>query len=90
MFPIEIINKILIYVSELNNDMIITQYNPKTNKKYYKINFTTDLLWRIKATLIMKRIYPIYNADDYLEKKEFIKVHQLGTLHYENELRLIK
>ena len=38
MFPIEIINKILIYVSELNNDMIITQYDPKTNKEYYKIN----------------------------------------------------
>lgn len=87
MLPIEIINKILIYISELNNDMMITQYDPKTNKEYYKINFNTDL-WKIKATLIMKRIYPIYNSDDYLKTKGFIEVYKLGKLHYDNELRL--
>ena len=44
MFPIEIVNKILIYVSELNNDIIITKYNIITNKEYYKINFVINII----------------------------------------------
>ena len=39
MIPIEIINKILLYVGELNNNMIITQYHLVSNKEYYKIIF---------------------------------------------------
>ena len=35
--PIEIINKILIYVGELNNEVIIEQYN--ATNCFYKINF---------------------------------------------------
>lgn len=88
MLPIEIVNKILVYIGELNNTMIITQYQPITNKEYYMINLNTDLLWRIKSTLIMKRIYPVCNADDYLETKQFIELYQFGIPHYENELRV--
>ena len=88
MIPIEIVNKILVYISELNNNMIITQYNPITNKEYYIINFNTDLLWKIKSTLIMKRIYPVYNTDTYLNTKQFIELCQFGIQHYENELRI--
>lgn len=88
MIPIEIVNKILVYISELNNNMIITQYNSITNKEYYIINFNCVLLWRIKSTLIMKRIYPVYNANDYLKTKQFIELCQIGIPHYENELRL--
>ena len=71
MIPIEIINKILLYVGELNNNMIITQYHLVSNKEYYKINFYSDLIWKIKATIRMKKIYPIYNADNYLKKRFF-------------------
>ena len=74
MIPIEIINKILLYVGELNNNMIITQYHLVSNKEYYKINFYSDLIWKIKATIRMKKIYPIYNADNYLVC-ESIKKH---------------
>jgi len=88
MIPIEIVNKILVYISELNNNMIITQYHTITNKEYYIINFNSDLLWRIKSTIIMKRIYPICNVDDYLKTKQFIELYQFGIPHYENELRL--
>jgi len=88
MIPIEIVNKILVYISELNNNMIITQYHTITNKEYYIINFNTDLLWRIKSTIIMKRVYPIYNADDCLKTKQFIELYKCGIPHYENELRL--
>ena len=49
MLSIEIINKILVYISELNNDIIITQYNPITNKEYYKINYNSGFLWKIKS-----------------------------------------
>ena len=36
MVQVEIINKILVYINELNNDLIMIQYHPITNKKYYK------------------------------------------------------
>jgi hypothetical protein len=85
MLPIDIINKILVYVSELNNSMMITQYHPITNKEYYEINFHSDLLWRIKANLMMKWHYPIYSANfAYQANRELYKI---GTEHYENQLR---
>jgi len=34
MIHIDIVNKILVYVGELNNTLIITQYNLITNKEY--------------------------------------------------------
>ena len=33
MIPIEIVNKILIYVSKINNNIITIQYDLLTNKK---------------------------------------------------------
>ena len=89
MIPIEIINKILLYVGELNNNMIITQYHLVSNKEYYKINFYSDLIWKIKATIRMKKIYPIYNADNYLKEKGFIELYKFGTQHYQKELQFI-
>jgi hypothetical protein len=85
MIPIEIVNKILIYVSEINNNIITIQYDLVTNKKYYKINFYSNLLWKIKSTLIMKQIYPIYSCD--FSKKENIELYQFGIPHYEKKLR---
>ena len=89
MIPIEIINKILLYVGELNNNMIITQYHLVSNKEYYKINFYSDLIWKIKATIRMKKFYPIYNADDYLKKKGFIELYKFGTQRYKKQLQFI-
>lgn len=84
MIPIEIVNIILVYISELNNNTMITQYNPYTNKEYYKINFNSDLLWNIKSTLTMKRFYPIYSCDF---SNGTIELYKFGKAHYENELR---
>jgi hypothetical protein len=81
----EIINIILEYVSELNQDTIITQYCPLTNKEYYKINFHSDLLWNIKSTLMMKRFYPIYSCD--FSNKGYIELYKYGKIHYEKHLR---
>ena len=86
MFPIEIVNKILVYVSEINNDVIITQYHIITNKEYYKINFNSDLLWKIKTNLIMKRIYPIYSYDFF--KMSSYELYQSVMSHYEKQLRI--
>ena len=85
MLSIEIINKILVYISELNNDIIITQYNPITNKEYYKINYNSGFLWKIKSTIIMRRIYPILNGDFF--NKGNIELYKCGILHYEKLLR---
>jgi hypothetical protein len=85
MIPIDIVNKILVYVGELNNSIIITQYNPITNKEYYKINFHSDLFWRIKSTLIMKRHYPIHISD--FHNRDNIELYKYGIPHYENQLR---
>ena len=83
MIPIEIINKILVYVSELNNSIIITQYHLVSNKEYYKINLNSDLVWKIKSTLKMKQIYPIYNS---FTNKSSIELYKFGIPHYEKEL----
>lgn len=85
MIPIEIVNKILVYIGELNNDIIITQYDSITNKEYYKINFNTDLIWRIKSNLVMKQRYPIYSSN--FVKKENIKLYKYGIPHYEKLLK---
>ena len=88
MIPIEIINEILIYVSELNNNIIITQYHPISNKEYYKINFNSNLLWRIKSTLKMKQIYPIYDYNGGFTNKNYIELYKYGIHHYEKELMI--
>ena len=85
MFPNEIINKIFVYVSELNNNIIITQYHPDTNEEYYKINFYSDLLWKIKATIRMKQLYPIYN--DVFANKSNIELYRYGIPHYQKILK---
>jgi len=88
MLPMEIVNKILEYVSELNNNIIITQYHPLTNKEYYRINFNSDLLWRIKSTLVMRRLYPVYTGYyANFNNKDTIRLYQFGIPHYEKELR---
>jgi len=84
MIPIEIVNKILVYLGELNKNIIITQYDIITNKEYYKIDFNSDLLWKIKTTLIMKRIYPIYSGNF---NNGNIELYKFGMLHYEKQLR---
>jgi hypothetical protein len=84
MIPIEIVNKILLYVGELNNSIIIEQYDLLTNKEVYKINFCSDLLWKIRATIVMKRIYPICSCD-FSNKN--IELYKYFIPHYEKQLR---
>jgi len=86
MLPIEMINKIFVTICEVNNNVIITQYHPTTNKKYYKINFNSDLLWKIKAVLVMKQLYPLLNSD--FTNKGNIDLYKWGAEHYERKLRL--
>ena len=85
MLPIEVVNKILVYVGELNNDMIITQYRLLTNEEYYKINFNSDLLWKIKSTIVMKRIYPIPSCD--FSNKGNMELYTYFIPYYEQKLR---
>jgi len=82
--PIEIINKILMYVGELNNDTIITQYSLIKNTEYYTINFHSDFLWRIKANLLMKMYYPI--RYDFFSNKGNIDLYKYGIRHYQIQL----
>jgi hypothetical protein len=88
MLSIEIVNKILVNICELNNGVIITQYHPITNTKYYKINFHSDLLCRIQAVLRMKQLYPILYSD--FTNKGNINLYKHGTEHYEKQFRLDK
>jgi len=83
--PNEIINIILNYKSEIDNDMIILQYNLITNKEYYKINFNSNLLWNIKSTITMKRIYPIYFNLDNITDHKILYIE--GKKYYERLLK---
>jgi hypothetical protein len=85
---IDIVNIILSYVSDLTGSIVVTQYHPITNNEYYKINLKSDSLWRIKATLIMKRQYPLFitrNVD--FNNKTYISLYKFGIPHYERQLR---
>ena len=83
--PIEIINKILHYKSDINNEVIITQYKTLTQKEYYKINRSVDFLWKLKSLMIMKRLYPVIttNASDYNNRQ----LYKFGLTHYENSIK---
>jgi hypothetical protein len=96
LLPIEIINRILVCAGELNGHLVIPQYDPDTTQEYYKINLYSNSLWRIKSTLVMKKIYPIYthhlngdysNEYDGFKNKYTIELYKFGIPHYEDELR---
>ena len=86
MIPIEIVNKILLYVGEINNSIIVIHYDLITNKEYYKINFNSDALWKIKSTILTKKIYPIYSYN--FSKKSNIELYKFFIPYYEKQLRL--
>jgi hypothetical protein len=78
-FPIEIVNKILMYVGELNNDVVIIQYETVSYKELYKINMLSDSLWSIQGLLYMKRLYPLmYNITSKPNKE----LYKWGKAHY--------
>lgn len=83
--PIEIINKILEYKSDLTDELIITQYNPSTQKEYYKINKSVDFLWKLKSLTIMKHLYPILatNVTEYNTRQ----LYKFGLIHYQNKIK---
>ena len=80
--PIDIINKILVYVNELNNNILILHYNNYNIS--YKINFESELLWNIKSIITMKRIYPLHNNITAYNSRN---LYENGKAHYENLLR---
>ena len=82
--PIEIVNIILGYVGDINELVVYMCYDQLTCQEKYKINFTSDFLWRLKSVMIMKRLYPIY-----IEPRNFnnIQLYDYGVRHYENLLR---
>ena len=83
--PTDMVNKILVYVGELNHAVVIKQYDPKTLRERYKINRYSDFLWKLKSTLWMKRLYPIRKGYFTDADKE---MYQEALKHYERELRM--
>ena len=93
MIPIDIVNKILDYVSDLNQDLLITQYNPLTNIEYYKINFNHNFLWKLNGVISMKLYYPI--RQQFANNKNNYEMYKCGVQYYEkktkeNNWKLIK
>lgn len=87
--PIEIINKILFYVGELNNEILIRQYCIISKNEYYKINLFSDYLWNLKCLLVVKRLYPLYNSvyDNSPSIMKHIELYRWAKAHYEITLR---
>ena len=85
LLPIEIINKILFYAGELNNDILIRQYFIISKKEYYKLNLFSDFLWNLKSLMVVKRLYPLYtNPLSIMKHKD---VYKWAKYHYEKKLR---
>ena len=83
--PIEIINYILIYIGELNNDILIKQYCMVSKKIYYKINIFSDFLWNLKSLLVARRLYPLY--DNPLSIMKHSELYRWAKNHYEKLLK---
>jgi hypothetical protein len=85
LLPIDIVNNILSYTSDINDNVVIIQYNPFTQSEYYKIDFSSNLLWNIKSILIMKKQYPLYCTN--FSDKNLRELYKCGKLNYEKQLR---
>ena len=89
--PIEIVNKILVYIAELNNNTIITQYNFDNGEKYI-INKNSDILFDIQSILLMKIIYPfhILNQNLFINYYPTSKVNRIlmknGKEYYKKKI----
>ena len=88
LLPIDIINKILLYKSDLDDDIIMIQYNPLNKKELYIINKKSSLLYNIESNLIMKRLYPLY--DTYILSQYNIELYYYGMNHYKQIFNLLK
>jgi hypothetical protein len=81
--PIEIINKILGYVAELNHEIVYTQYYSRNNREIYKLNRFSNKLLEIQALQNMKRYYPIYYSIQNNEPiKKYMNLYENGKHHY--------
>lgn len=88
--PIEIINEILTYLFDQNNLIVTFLFHPITSNLQFKINFSSDLLWKIKAVQVMKKIYPLHYPKFPISNECIIKHKELiyhGLKHYECCLR---
>ena len=82
--PIEIINKILSYMGDLNNSPVIMQYL-YNNREHYKINFSADSLLDIQAILRTKQLYPLQMSDPTsIFQRE---LYRCAKKHYKEEVR---
>ena len=79
--PYDVINKILIYLGELNKEPYILQY--EYNSHYYKINPYSDYFFNIQSTLIMKRLYQCSHYE--ILNNKFL--YKLGKKHYMKVLK---
>ena len=60
--PYEIINLILGYKAELDDDLVYVEYHLRTGQEKYRINFTSGFLMRLRALLMTRFIYPLYHT----------------------------
>ena len=86
--PIDVINKILIYIGELNNTPFILQYNQgykyKIKKFYFKINPFSDYFLSIRALLVVRRLYKLKSYEQILNNK---MLYKLSKKHYMDKLK---
>ena len=73
------------YKSDLTDELITIRYNTETQKEYYKINKSSNFLWKLKSLMIMKRLYPILatNATEYDSRQ----LYKFGLIHYQNKIK---
>jgi hypothetical protein len=84
--PINIINNILSYVAELNNEVVYIKYDTN-EREMYKINFFSNKLWGIQAIHTMKRFYPIHYSIQRNEQiTKHMELYKNGKEHYIKKL----
>jgi len=81
--PIDIINKILIYMSQINDDIMTIQYKYNLNEFYIFNKYSTKFI-DIEALQMTKRTYPLYMAN--LTDEKYRQLYYFCKNHYKQIL----
>jgi hypothetical protein len=85
ILPLDVVNRIIIYVGELNHQVVMLLYNPKNNNERYKVNKSSNFLWKLRGLMVMKQLYPLTDVDPTEHQNR--ELYKYGKQYYEYLLK---
>lgn len=67
--PCEIMNLILGYKAQLDDEVVYRQYHIGSGREHYRIHFQSERLLHLRAVLMTRAAYPLYGPIDDLHRQ---------------------